>query len=240
MRGAGNWAGARNLLCIRLDALGDVLMTEPAIRALRGSLARSRITLLTSTSGAEACGMIAAIDDVIAYDPPWMRSGSGQRRREDRGMIDRLARHRFDGAVIFTVYSQSALPAAYLTHLAGIPRSLAYGRENPYHLLTDHRAEDEPHRIVRHEVRRHLDLVASIGCSTPDERIHVRPSPRARRSIRERIGAMGLRRDEPWVVVHAGATAPSRRYPVERFAEVVARLRRDLRWPVVLTGSETE
>ena len=29
------WEDARNLLCVRLDSLGDVLMTTPAIRALK-------------------------------------------------------------------------------------------------------------------------------------------------------------------------------------------------------------
>lgn len=36
------WNTARNLLCVRLDALGDVLMTAPAIRATGGPVVLSR------------------------------------------------------------------------------------------------------------------------------------------------------------------------------------------------------
>ncbi|HXD51782.1 MAG TPA: glycosyl transferase, partial [Burkholderiales bacterium] len=41
-----NWDQAQNLLCVRLDSLGDVLMTTPAIRALKHSAPGRRITLL--------------------------------------------------------------------------------------------------------------------------------------------------------------------------------------------------
>ena len=35
MSASFGWEDARNLLCVRLDSLGDVLMTTPAIRALK-------------------------------------------------------------------------------------------------------------------------------------------------------------------------------------------------------------
>jgi ADP-heptose:LPS heptosyltransferase len=41
------WKSARNILCVRLDAMGDVLMTTPALQALRHSLPHCRLTLLT-------------------------------------------------------------------------------------------------------------------------------------------------------------------------------------------------
>jgi ADP-heptose:LPS heptosyltransferase len=44
-----SWDDARNVLCVRLDTLGDVLMTTPALRALRAP--GCRLTLLTSPAG---------------------------------------------------------------------------------------------------------------------------------------------------------------------------------------------
>ena len=46
------WAAAENVLAVRLDALGDVLMTTPALRALKESRPGRRLTLLTSPGGA--------------------------------------------------------------------------------------------------------------------------------------------------------------------------------------------
>ena len=50
---APSWDHARSVLAVRLDTLGDVLMTTPAIRALSGAgrPARREITLLTSPAG---------------------------------------------------------------------------------------------------------------------------------------------------------------------------------------------
>ena len=55
-----------------------------------------------------------------------------------------LSARRFDAAVIFTVYSQSPLPAALLLLQAGVPLRLAHCRENPYGLLTQWGREREP------------------------------------------------------------------------------------------------
>lgn len=48
-----DWADARNILAIRLDGMGDVLMTSPALAAIRASIPAARLTLLTSGAGAE-------------------------------------------------------------------------------------------------------------------------------------------------------------------------------------------
>ena len=134
---AAAWSVARNVLCVRLDNVGDVLMTTPALRALRQSLPGRRITLLASRSGAQAAVHVDEIDDVIIYDAPWMKSTRTRSNLPDFSMVRALASRGFDAAVIFTVYTQSALPAALQCWMAGIPLRLAHCRENPYQLLTD-------------------------------------------------------------------------------------------------------
>jgi ADP-heptose:LPS heptosyltransferase len=147
--------------------MGDVLMTTPAMRALkqmplRGALPR-RLTLLTSKSGAQIARHIPEVDAVIRYDAPWMKSSAAHAGDVDRALVRELRDARFDAAVIFTCYSQSALPAAMLCTYAEIPLKLAHCRENPYALLSDWVCETEPQRGVRHEVQRQLDLVATVG-----------------------------------------------------------------------------
>src|SRR5690348_2112787 len=128
---AGDWREGRNVLCVRLDALGDVLMSTPAIRALKESCPDRRVTLLTSASGAAVARMVPELDDVMMYEAPWMKSSGPlaalpERAAADLAMIETLRERSFDAAVIFTVYSQSPLPAALTCHLAGIPRRLAH------------------------------------------------------------------------------------------------------------------
>jgi ABC-type multidrug transport system fused ATPase/permease subunit len=142
---SADWQIARNVLCIRLDALGDVLMTTPALRALRELPPGRRLTLLTSPAAAALVPLIPEIDDCLAYEAPWMKAASPRSdSRHEFAMIEQLRQGGFDAAVIFTVYSQNPLPAALLCLLAGIPRRLAHCRENAYQLLTDQVNEPEP------------------------------------------------------------------------------------------------
>ena len=235
VRQAERWSSARRWLAVRLDAIGDVLMTTPALRALRASGPGRHLTLLTSSAGGAVAALIPEVDAVIAYDPPWMKATPERASAAlEYAMAERLAAGRFEAAVIFTVYSQSPLPAALLLWLAGIPLRLAHCRENPYQLLTDWIPDPEPTRLVRHEVRRQLDLVGAVGAATGDERLSLRVPAPARRRVRDRLDKLGLA-GRPWVLVHPGATAPSRRYPPESFAEVVRGLAA-AGLPVLLAG----
>ena len=234
------WVGLQRLLAVRLDAAGDVLMTTPALRALRAT-GPERLTLLTSGSGAAVAELLPELDDVIVYDPPWMKhSPEGSDPWTDVAFIDRLRAERFDAAAIFTVHSQSPLPAATLTYLAGIPRRLAHCRENPYALLTDWVPDPEADVPLRHEVRRQLDLLSHVGIRAADEHLSLHVPDVASRAIRTRLDQLGIDARGPWIVAHPGATAPSRRYPVDRFGEVLRRLHVRTGWPIVLTGSRGE
>ena len=235
-----SWDQARNILAVRLDNLGDVLMTTPAIRALKESLPGRRITLLASKSGARAASHVPEIDRVIAYDAPWVKHPMPTSALSALAMRHVLAMERFDAAVIFTVYSQSPLPAATLCHLADIPLRLAYCRENPYQLLTHWVRETEPEAEVRHEVRRQLDLVAEVGARTANERLSFEVRPQALWRARLKLEESGLDPKRPLLVVHPGATAASRRWAPERFAATASRLAGMLDCQVVVTGDASE
>lgn len=235
-----SWQRAERILCIRLDYLGDVLMTTPAIRALRESMPGRHITLLTSGGGAAVARHVPEIDDAIVYAAPWLKSSTAHERQEDLAMIERLAAARYDAAVIFTVYSQNPLPAAMLCYLAGIPLRLAHCRENPYQMLTDWVRETEPEAGVRHEVQRQLDLVATVGARSPNKRLSFRVESEDRRAIRERLSTLGIRDDSRWIVLHPGATAASRRYPPELFRQAAEGLLAQTDCRLLFTGSADE
>ncbi|HYD56796.1 MAG TPA: lipopolysaccharide heptosyltransferase II [Burkholderiales bacterium] len=225
-----SWRGVRNLLAIRLDSLGDVLMTTPALRAFRETLG-CRVTLLTSGSGAAAAPYVPEIDETLVFSAPWMKTA---RPDNDFQLVNDLKNRAFDAAVIFTVYSQNPLPAAYLCYLAGIPRRLAHCHENPYHLLTDWVPDPEPAQFVRHEVERQLALAAAVACRSEEKRLSFRVPPASRSRVRRK----GLKK--PYVVVHPGASAPSRRYPPEHFAAAMDLVAGETGHAIVFTGDAAE
>lgn len=237
------WQDATRILCVRLDNLGDVLMTTPAIRALKhrvvdGESRPRHITLLCSTAGREIARYVPEVDATFVYDAPWVAVGRSTPLQGD--IADRIASGRFDAAVIFTCYTQSALPAAMLCGQAGIPLRLAHSRENPYGLLTDWVRDPEPQGGIRHEVERQLALVAAIGSTSADDRLSIRVSSDAKAQVAAILASRGIAADRPYIVMHPGASASSRRWPVERFGAAAAVLARTTDLPILVTGTASE
>ncbi|MDQ2742070.1 MAG: glycosyltransferase family 9 protein [Chloroflexota bacterium] len=231
------WRSVRNVLLVRLDNLGDVLVTTPAFHAVRESLPGARLTLLTSGVGAQAGQLNPDLDQIIEYAAPWMDPWGTlplDAEREQRA-IAVLREGNVDAAIIFTSFRQSSLPAAYLCYLAGIPLRAAASIDGPGSLLTTR--HKHPERMM-HEVERGLDLVSALGMETPEQRLVLRvPEPdrwRARQMLSD------LSDDGPAIVLHPGCSMPSRTYPWEQYAEIADLLVERLGATVILTGTEGE
>lgn len=232
------WLATRNVLLIRLDNLGDVLVTTPAFHAVHDSLPQARLTLLCSPVGAQVGRLNPDIDDVIVYEAPWM--DPWQRlpldSAREQAMISRIRDGRFDAAIIFTSFRQSALPAAYLCYLAGIPLRAAASIDGPGSLLTTR--HKHPERMM-HEVERGLDLVGALGMETDDRHL-VLSVPDDARSEARRVIAETAPVGSPVVVLHPGCSMPARTYPWEMYVDVADLLVDRLGATVVLTGAESE
>lgn len=233
------WRSARRILAVRLDNLGDVLVTTPALHAIKSSLPGASLTVLASPIGAQVAALDPDVDDVIVYSAPWMDPWRTlpQDSARERDMIETLRAGHFDGAIIFASYHQSPLPAAYLCYLADIPLRVAASIDGPGSLLTTR--HKHPERMM-HEVERGLDLVGALGMRAPSSDLRLRTPTWARDSARERLNALGVSRSRPLVVVHPGCTMPARTYPWEMYAEVVTGLTRRLGASVALTGATDE
>lgn len=238
MSAHNDWSDARRILCVRLDNMGDVLMTTPAIHALKVSQSNRHITLMASQSGAQLAAFLPDVDDTIIYDAAWVKNGSAG-CQGDLAAIDELRRGRFDAAVIFTVYSQSALPAALMCHLAGIPLVLAHSHENPYRLLSHWARDTEPAQGIRHEVQRQLDLVALVGAQSSNTGLSFATRDADRQSMLATLGSHKVLAEHGWIVVHCGASAESRRYGAQGFSQALSLLDAGER-RILLTGSDSE
>jgi ADP-heptose:LPS heptosyltransferase len=231
------WAAVRRILLVRLDNLGDVIVTSPPFRALRLALPEARLTLLASPAGAQAGKLNPDLDGVIVYDAPWMDPWKTlpQDPARELAMVERLRREQFDAAVIFGSFRQSALPAAYLCYLAGIPLRLGASLDGAGSLLTTrHKHPDRP----MHEAERGQDLLSAVGIPPVPTPLVLRVPDDARRDLAGR--APWPEGTGPRVVVHAGCSMPARTYPWEGFAEIAARLASNVGASVLVTGDRNE
>jgi len=101
-------------------------------------------------------------------------------------------------------------------------------------------SDPEPTRCVRHEVQRQLDLVAAVGCATADDRLSLRVPADAWAASAQRLENADVDLGRPWILMHPGATAASRRYPPEHFARAARLLARRYGQQVVFTGTADE
>ncbi len=238
-----SWRSVRKVLLIRLDNLGDVLLTTPAFHAVKAALPESSLTLLASPVGAQVAALDPDIADVIIYQAPWMDPWHTlpQESQREQEMIALLKARQFDGAIIFTSFRQSPLPAAYLCYLAGIPLRAAASIDGPGSLLTTRHKHSEQ---IIHEVERGLNLVGALGIkpgSSESERDMVLQVPAsALQSISARLAIFNSEQRNPVVVVHPGCSMPARTYPWEMYAEIVALLVTRLDAFVAVTGGPDE
>ncbi|HEX8676301.1 MAG TPA: glycosyltransferase family 9 protein [Segetibacter sp.] len=233
-----SWEHAKNILIIRADNMGDLLMSAPAIRALKQTFS-PKITLLTSSMASGIAPYISEIDDVIVFDLPWVKAKEVIENEEIFTLIEQLKERRFDATVIFTVFSQSAMPAAMIAYMAGIPLRLAYSRENPYKLLSNWVPDKEPYTFIQHQVKRDLALVNAIGAATDNISLHLYIPVTSWKNVVNKLTNTGVDIDKPWVIFHPGVSDKKREYPQDLWTEA-ARLIREKGFQVVFTGAASE
>jgi ADP-heptose:LPS heptosyltransferase len=231
------WLEARNILAVRLDNIGDVIMLGPALRAVKSTSPHARITLLASPAGTTGAPLLPWVDDVLTWRAVWQDLGHLAFEPErEMNLIHTLEAGAFDAALIFTSFSQNPHAPAYACYLAGIPlragESMEFGGTT---LTTELRgAPDE-----MHQAERNLRLVEHLGFPVADRDLQISIPDEARRAVPEILGDVGIDAEQSFVIVHPGASATSRRYPATRFADVANLLHEDGH-QVLVPGTERE
>ena len=230
--------GARRVLAVRLDNVGDVVMTGPALRALKRAVPDVHVTLWASPAGTRAAHLLPWVDETVETRALWQDLGGlpfdpGR----ERALIDRLAAGAFDAALIFTSFSQSPQPPAYALYLAGVPVRVGTSKEFGGGVLS-HPVDAGPDE--RHQVDRNADLLEAVGIPVTDRRLGLRVDRDAEARLRQVLRARGHDLEEPWLVFGPWASCPARTYPPERAAQAAARLARATGLRVALTGVERD
>lgn len=215
-----------HVLVARLDNAGDVLLTGPAVRAVAAGA--GRVTFLCGPAGRAAAELLPGIDAIEEFEAPWVAYDAPRTQRGHiDAVVDRLARLNVSQAFVLTSFHQSPLPLALLLRMAGVPEVAATSVDYPGTLLDVRLQPIEG----AHEVEQSLALVATLGYRMPPgdtgTLVLRRPLPRWRPF------------DEPYVVVHPGASVPARAWDAARAGALVTRLAEEGRH-VAVTGAADE
>ena len=219
-------------LAVRLDSLGDLLVTGPALRALAATA--DRLTLLCGPRGRAAADLLPGVDEVVCWEAPWIVADARPLRAEDVDrLVVRLRELEVDEAVVLTSFHQSALPTALVLRMAGVPRVGAVSRDYPGSLLDVRLAE--PGRVPEPEAQ--LRIALACGGALPpgdDGRLRLRPEALST----ERSGGH-VPGTSPYVVLHPGTSVTARAWPAEHHREL-AGLLAAAGYGVVVTGAPDE
>ena len=219
-------------LAVRLDSDGDVLLTGPAIRLLSGPA--DTVDLLVSAQGVAAAELLPGVAEILVFDAPWsgFRPPPTRRTQIDE-LVTRIADRRYDRAVVFTSFHQSPLPMALLLRMAGVPFVVGESTDYPGSLLDVRVRRDDPPG-GGHEVEAAVEIAVAAGARRPDGP----PRLEIRRPLPDVTGLLdGI--DDPFVVVHPGASVPARALTPGHAGAVVEALR-GAGHRVVLTGGPGE
>ncbi len=231
------WRGVHRILAMRMDNIGDVIMTGPALRAIKETLPACHLTLMVSPGAQGAGSLLPWADEVLAWRSLWQDMGELPfEPAREIGLIQTLQALHCDAAVIFTSFSQSPLPAGYACYLAGIPLRLGEPKDFGGTVLSD--MPPSPTALEAHQVERNLRLVESIGFRAADRSLAVRTPAGSQARAAGLLARRGLARGAPYALLCPWTSCQARTYP--RFGAVGRLLRRATGLPLVIVGARRD
>ncbi|MEI7733222.1 MAG: lipopolysaccharide heptosyltransferase II [Verrucomicrobiota bacterium] len=246
-------AGPERILVRGVNWLGDAVMTTPALLRLREAFPHAHIALLTQDKLADLWQDHPAVNEVLTFGAKEFPWSVGQH----------LKAHRFELGIILPNSPRSAIEL----WLAEIPRRVGYSRpwrnaflteavtDRPGHLTMRKRTPQEIQGLLAsdasssqppvlslntHHIHQYLHLVGAVGASTAlcAPLIAVREEEVINFQYR-----MGTKAGEAVLGMVPGAEyGPAKRWPAERFVEVVRRMNqtRPCRWVIFGGGGDAE
>lgn len=197
-----------NILLLQLKRIGDLVLTTPAIAAVREKFPRANITLIVSSATRELLPAIPAID----------RSLVAQGKISDAASWFTVARRKYDYCLDFTRNDRSA----FLTLLSGArkrvtadhPKQRAKFRSMSYNTLVDC-----PIRLL-HTVDYHLALLEPLGIRYAARIVQLQLPAAAFARADEALRTAGVRGD--FLLIHPGSARAEKFWEAERWGEIIA------------------
>ncbi|MBN2453896.1 MAG: lipopolysaccharide heptosyltransferase II [Candidatus Omnitrophica bacterium] len=201
---------SKKILIVRLDRIGDVVLSTPVIKSLRDAYPDSHITMMVAPHAREIVEGNPYLNEVIVYD----KSGPHKGIAGNAGFIQELRDKKFDIAIVLHPTNRAHM----VVSLAGIPERIGYDRKAGF-LLTK-RIPHSKQFGMRHEIDYTLDLLRHIGIEPKSKELYMPVNIASEHKIDGILKESGIKDSDILVVVNPGASCASKRWRVERFADV--------------------
>lgn len=197
-----DFEGVKKILLIKLRHIGDVLLTVPAIRAVRKRFPEAHIAVLVNRGTEEMLTGNPLLDEVIVYDRDVKRLPLQKRMIKELGFIRAIRDEGFDMAIDFT----SGDRAAIISYLSGARYRIAFDPEGKGFrgkgLLYTHPVS-RPYGLC-HVVVQNLYLLRALGSNIKDLGVEIHFSREDERRVKRLLSERGVKEG---VFVHIHPTS---------------------------------
>lgn len=232
------------ILWIRLDHIGDVTMSLPALHALRLQFPRARLDVLVRPAVAPLLAELPYIDSIFTYDTirfPQRRNkwGRGAGLFRTIALIHRLRRRKYDVAIEMRGDDIGRL----LAFCSGAPLLIGpdrvfyeqTGAVNLSFLQTHTVPLPDLRSTPVHTVETDLAMLQTLGLADAATEFRFPLKPQRKAAVERKLQSLGVQR--PFAVLHMRSNDKGRDWSVEGFAAVANHLVQAHNLDVVLTGT---
>lgn len=238
----------KNILIIRLDEIGDVVMTTGFLRELRRNHADSRITLIVKPQTINLVEKCPYVDDIYTYDPGSnkpLRPFFPRLWRSFQLMQDHIWKSKHNLA-IYPRWGVDSSFGTILTFLSRADHRIGYSeRANPgkqrynrgFDLLLTDTIDD---RTIKHEVEHNYDILRHLGFEVIDKSLELWLTDEDHDYANRILGDHGVNRNETLIAFGVGAGSLRRVWPIDRFLKLAEWIIDELPAKIIIVGGEED
>lgn len=227
----------QNILIINFGQIGDVVMSLPALKAVREKFPEAKITAMIGKSGAEIIEISGFVDEKIIVDRVKLRDGEKLNSiKEVVQIVKDVRRRKFD----FVIDLHSLYETNMLGFLSGAKHRLYANRENrSLDFLAKFQPKPPREDKNLHLTDHYLNALKPLGIENPDRFVKIKPREKDLQKIENIFSSF---QSKKLVGLFPGAGNPSRRWDLKRFAELARNISADenLQTIVFLGPEETD
>ncbi|HOW34929.1 MAG TPA: glycosyltransferase family 9 protein [Candidatus Omnitrophota bacterium] len=203
-----------NILIVRTDRIGDVILTTPAILALREANLGAKISILVTPQTLDIVDGNPCLDEIFIDDRKGIHRGFWGFLK----LVCMLRKKKFDLAVVLHTKKRTNL----LCFLSGIPSRIGY-KNNKFGFLLTKGIPDQRPEGLKHEAEYCLDVLRHIGINVQLDtlKLDMPLKEEANAWVENIFSDNFISSSEKVIAVHPGASCISKRWPAQRFAEVI-------------------
>ena len=219
------------ILVIRVDGIGDLLNSTPAIALLRENYPSAELTVLARPLNAPVLIGNPDVDRILIFD----RNGRHRGIPAQLQFYRQLRRERFQ----LVVAMQTAMWPHFVAFLSGATYRLGRYQKRFRSTLT-HVWRGRYRKGETHEVDRNLELVRLICKGEGKRKLVFHLSPDEIAAAKAHLAASGITSDTFLIGIHPGGSSFDKRWPEKQYAELADRLSHQYNATVLLLRGPEE